>query len=70
MTHLCSLSSAKAGGWGGVGWGGVGWEGRNHVSGWSLQSVFVLEWEPAGIGCRLILRRTKFQIGSGANLSS
>jgi hypothetical protein len=42
----------------------------NWVSGWSLQSVFVLEWEPAGIGCRLIRRRTKFQIGGGANLSS
>jgi hypothetical protein len=27
MTHLCSLSLAKAGGWGGVGWGGVGWGG-------------------------------------------
>jgi hypothetical protein len=59
MTYLCNFSPAKASG-----------GGRNHVLGWSLQSVFVLEWEPAGIGCRLILRRTKFQIGCGANLSS
>jgi hypothetical protein len=44
--------------------------GQNRVSGWSLQSVFVLEWEPAGIDCRLILYRTNFQIGGGANLSS
>jgi hypothetical protein len=44
--------------------------GRNRFSGWSLQSLFVLEWEPVGIGCRLILRRTKFQVGGGANLSS
>jgi hypothetical protein len=60
MIHLCSLSSARAGEGG----------GRNRVLGWSLQSVFVLEWERVGIGCRLILRRTKFQIGGGANLSS
>jgi hypothetical protein len=59
MTYLCSLSSARA---------ETG--GRNHVSGWSMQSLFVLEWEPVGIGCQLILCRTKFQIGGGANLSS
>ena len=58
MTYLCSLSPTKAGG------------GQNHISGWSLQSIFFLEWEPASINCRLILRRTKFQIGGGANLSS
>jgi hypothetical protein len=53
MTYFCSLSPSRAG-------GGGRW--RNRISGWSLHSVFVLEWEPAGIGCRLILRRTKFQI--------
>jgi hypothetical protein len=61
MTYLCSFSPPRAGGRGG---------GRNRISGWNLQSVFVLEWEPAGIGCRLILRRTKFQIGGSTNLSS
>jgi hypothetical protein len=59
MTYLCSLSPAIAGG---------GWQ--NCISGWSLHSVFVLEWEPTGIGCQLILRRTNFQIGGGAILSS
>jgi hypothetical protein len=62
MTYLCSFSPPRARG------GGGGW--RNRISGWSLHSIFVLEWEPAGIGCRLILRRTKFQIGGGAILSS
>jgi hypothetical protein len=58
MTSLCSISLAIAG------------EGGVRVPGWGLQSIFVLDWEPAGIGGRLILCRTKFQIGGGANLSS
>jgi hypothetical protein len=41
-----------------------------RVRGWGLQSIFVLDCEPVGISCRLILCRTKFQIGGGANLSS